>query len=134
VTGPEELAVRQARDPAWVGEFIATRDPDSGRLRVGFNQRGSAAEAAADAEARTGIRMEVFPTDTGWAFAPVVEPDSPLPCTWGDDAWHRAVTRLIRIHRPDYRRLLAEERANTSGEVDDPYDGLDGHPDPPDEV
>ena len=31
-------------------------------------------------------------------------------CAWGDDAWHRAVSRLICNNRPEYKRLLAEER------------------------
>ena len=37
----------------------------------------------------------------------------PQPCTGGDDAWHRAASRLISDHRDEYIRLLAEERAKT---------------------
>jgi hypothetical protein len=42
----------------------------------------------------------------------------PLPCSWGDDAWHRAVSRLTRLPLMDaeFRRLLAEERGKTGGE------------------
>jgi hypothetical protein len=41
------------------------------------------------------------------------KPVAPLPCTWGDDAWHRAVTRLAILHLDDFQRFLAEERAKT---------------------
>jgi hypothetical protein len=36
-------------------------------------------------------------------------------CTWGDDAWHRAVSRLTFMHgnREHFIRLLAEERGKT---------------------
>jgi hypothetical protein len=48
----------------------------------------------------------------------------------------RAVERLIRIHAPEYRRLLAQERGDrTRAEVDDDEVPLPGQepPDPPDE-
>jgi hypothetical protein len=48
----------------------------------------------------------------------------------------RAVERLIRIHAPEYRRLLAQERGDRPrAEVDDDEFPLPGKelPDPPDE-
>jgi hypothetical protein len=48
----------------------------------------------------------------------------------------RAVERLIRIHAPEYRRLLAQERGDRPrAEVDDDEFPLAGEepPDPPDE-
>jgi hypothetical protein len=61
------------------------------------------------------------------------------PCSWGDQAWHRAVNRLTRIHGREYRRLLAQERGERPSielEVDDDEFPLPGQepPDPPDEV
>jgi hypothetical protein len=51
-------------------------------------------------------------------------------------ARERAVERLIRIHAPEYRRLLAQERGDRpQAEVDDDEFPLPGEepPDPPDE-
>jgi hypothetical protein len=45
----------------------------------------------------------------------LIRSDIHLPCTWGDDAWHRAVYRLIYLYRLDFWRLQAEERAKTGG-------------------
>ena len=43
----------------------------------------------------------------------VISPGPPLPCTWGDDAWHRAAKLMTRAFPSTWRRLLAEERAKT---------------------
>ena len=70
----------------------------------------------AERQALARLAEQGYTEHTARAIVALLD-DSPR-CTWGDDAWHRAVSRLTRLPLMDaeFRRLLAEERAKSSGE------------------
>ena len=98
----DDLAERQARDTAALARELIG---DDYQLRNFF---ASLFELAPQQMHRADAAMEAV----RWWY-------TSRPCTWGDDAWHRAVSRLTRLdgsYHFDFRRLLAEERAKTGGE------------------
>jgi hypothetical protein len=69
----------------------------------------------AERQALTRLAEQGYTEHTARAIVALLD-DSPR-CTWGDDAWHRAVQRLLTDAkiRSMFRRLLAQERAKTGG-------------------